>query len=178
MTSTAEMNTLRAADPELADLIAHEAERQETTIELIASENHASPAVMAAAGSVLTNKYAEGYPGRRYYGGCVHHDAIEQLARDRAKRLFGCKFANVQPHSGAQANMAVFMALLEHGDTFASLLLQDGGHLSHGMKLNFSGTYFNPVHYPLHYNEDHPRHEQIDYDAVEKVCMEHKPKLP
>ena len=177
MTSTAEMNTLRAADPELADLIAHEAERQETTIELIASENHASPAVMAAAGSVLTNKYAEGYPGRRYYGGCVHHDAIEQLARDRAKRLFGCKFANVQPHSGAQANMAVFMACMNAGDTFASLILKDGGHLSHGMKLNFSGTYFNPVHYALHYDPAHPEHERIDYDSVRAVCLEHKPKM-
>ena len=172
----AALDTLRAADPEVADLIALEAERQESTIELIASENHASAAVMAAAGTVMTNKYAEGYPGRRYYGGCVHHDSVEQLARDRAKELFGCKFANVQPHSGAQANMAVFMATMKPGDTFASLILKDGGHLSHGMKLNFSGTFFNPVHYALHYDKSHPEHERIDYDSVRTVCQEHKPK--
>ena len=164
-------------DPEAARIIAAEARRQDSTIELIASENHASAAVMAAAGSCLTNKYAEGYPGRRYYGGCEFHDQIETLARERAKALFGCSFANVQPHSGAQANMAVFMALMQPGDTFASLVLADGGHLSHGMKLNFSGMYFNPVHYPLHYDAGHPKHEQIDYDAVRAVAMEHKPKM-
>ncbi len=124
-------------DPEVSRLIQLEQTRQETTLELIASENHTSPAVMAAAGSVLTNKYAEGYPGKRYYGGCVHHDAVEQLAIDRACELFGCKYANVQPHAGANANAAVFFALLKPGDTFASLLLADGGHLSHGMKINF-----------------------------------------
>ena len=150
---------IASTDPEAASILDRERVRQEHTIELIASENHASPAVMHAAGTCFTNKYAEGY------------------ARERAKTLFNCEYANVQPHSGAQANMAVFMALMEHGDTFASLLLQDGGHLSHGMKLNFSGEYFNPVHYPLHYREDHPQHEQIDYDAVEKLCMEHKPKM-
>lgn len=168
---------LREQDPEAAEIIAAETERQETTIELIASENHVSPAVMHAMGTCLTNKYAEGYPGRRYYGGCVHHDAIEQLARDRAKQLFGCNFANVQPHSGAQANMGAFMALMQPGDTFASLILKDGGHLSHGMKINFSGTFFKPVHYPLHYDKSHPEYERIDYDAVRQVCLEHKPKV-
>lgn len=168
---------LREQDPEAAEIIAAEAERQETTIELIASENHVSPAVMHAMGTCLTNKYAEGYPGRRYYGGCVHHDKIEQLARDRAKQLFGCKFANVQPHSGAQANMGAFMALMQPGDTFASLILKDGGHLSHGMKINFSGTYFKPVHYPLHYDKSHPEYERIDYDAARQVCLEHKPRV-
>ncbi len=171
------LDVIRATDPEAADIIAAEAARQESTIELIASENHTSPAVMAAAGSCLTNKYAEGYPGRRYYGGCEFHDRIETLARERAKKLFGCGFANVQPHSGAQANMAVFMALMEPGDTFASLVLADGGHLSHGMKLNFSGKYFNPVHYPLHHDEAHPEHERIDYDAVRAVALEHRPKM-
>ncbi len=171
------MDTLRAADPEVAGIVAAEAERQETTIELIASENHASPAVMAAAGTVMTNKYAEGYPGRRYYGGCVHHDAAETLARERAKKLFGCSYANVQPHSGAQANMAAFMATMDPGDTFASLVLKDGGHLSHGMKINFSGIFYNPVHYALHYDKSHPEHERIDYDSVRAVCREHKPKV-
>lgn len=168
---------IASTDPEAAAILDRERDRQEHTIELIASENHASPAVMHAAGTCFTNKYAEGYPGRRYYGGCAHMDEIETLARERAKQMFGCEYANVQPHSGAQANMAVFMGLLEHGDTFASLLLQDGGHLSHGMKLNFSGKYFKPVHYPLHYKEGHAQREHIDYDAVRKVCREHKPKL-
>ena len=168
---------LREQDPEAAEIIAAEADRQETTIELIASENHVSPAVMHAMGTCLTNKYAEGYPGRRYYGGCVHHDKIEQLARDRAKQLFGCNFANVQPHSGAQANTGAFMALMQPGDTFASLILKDGGHLSHGMKINFSGTFYKPVHYPLHYDKTHPEFERIDYDAVRQVCLEHKPKV-
>ncbi|MEZ6241534.1 MAG: serine hydroxymethyltransferase [Phycisphaerales bacterium] len=171
------MDILRAADTEVADIVAAEARRQETTIELIASENHASPAVMAAAGTVMTNKYAEGYPGRRYYGGCAQHDAIERLAQDRAKKLFGCSYANVQPHSGAQANMAAFMATMEPGDTFASLILKDGGHLSHGMKINFSGIFYNPVHYALHYDKNHPEHERIDYDSVRAVCREHKPKV-
>ncbi len=164
-------------DPEAAAILERESERQESTIELIASENHASPAVMHAAGTCFTNKYAEGYPGRRYYGGCAHMDEIEQLARDRACTLFGCAYANVQPHSGAQANTAVFMALMEPGDTFASLVLADGGHLSHGMKLNFSGTFYNPVHYPLHYDPNHPEHEKIDYEAVRELCLEHRPKM-
>ncbi|MEM7623645.1 MAG: serine hydroxymethyltransferase, partial [Planctomycetota bacterium] len=172
---------LRSADPDAAAILEREQERQETTIELIASENHASPAVMHAAGTAFTNKYAEGYPGRRYYGGCVHMDEIETLARERAKALFGCAYANVQPHSGAQANTAVFMGLMQPGDTFASLLLKDGGHLSHGMKINFSGTFYKAVHYPLHYRDAvgdaHPQHEQIDYDAVRAVCLEHKPKM-
>ena len=168
---------LAASDPEVWRWIQAEQERQENTLELIASENHVSPAVLAAAGSVLTNKYAEGYPGARYYHGCQFHDKIEQLAIDRAKQLFGCAFANVQPHSGANANAAVFFALLNPGDTFASLVLSDGGHLSHGMKINFSGKYFKPVHYPLTYDLNHANFEQIDYDAVRKVCLENKPKM-
>lgn len=171
------LELLNSHDPEVARLIEAEQNRQHSTIELIASENHVSPAVQHAMGSCLTNKYAEGYPGNRYYGGCEFHDRIENVARDRAKELFGCKFANVQPHSGAQANMAAFMATMSPGDTFASLLLKDGGHLSHGMKINFSGKFFNPVHYPLHYDKDHAEHEQIDYEAVRNVCREHKPKV-
>jgi glycine hydroxymethyltransferase len=159
---------LRQQDPQIAALIAKEADRQATTLELIASENHASPAVMHTMGTCLTNKYAEGYPGARYYGGCEFHDQIEDIARQRACQLFGATYANVQPHSGAQANQAVFQALMEPGDTFASLVLADGGHLSHGMK---------PVHYPLHYAPDHPEFERIDYDAVKAVCREHKPKV-
>lgn len=171
------ISTIRATDPAIADLISNEAQRQESTLELIASENHTSPAVMAAMGTCLTNKYAEGYPGARYYGGCEFHDQVETLAIERAKQMFGCKFANVQPHSGAQANAAVFMACMEPGSTFASLVLKDGGHLSHGMKINFSGRYYNPVHYPLHYDASHKDFERIDYDAVEKVVLEHKPKM-
>ena len=176
-TTDAVLDLIRAQDPEIADLIRKEGDRQATTIELIASENHVSPAVMHAMGTCLTNKYAEGYPGARYYGGCVWHDQIEDIARDRARRLFGCRFANVQPHSGAQANTAAMMALMEPGDTFASLVLKDGGHLSHGMKINFSGRFFKPVHYPLHYAKDHPEYERIDYDAVMAVVKEHKPKV-
>ncbi len=171
------LDTIAATDPQVADIVRAEAERQETTIELIASENHASPAVTIAAGTCMTNKYAEGYPGRRYYGGCAHHDAVEQLARDRAKQLFGCQYANVQPHSGAQANTAAFMAMMQPGDTFLSLILKDGGHLSHGMHLNFSGIFYNPVHYALHYDKNHPHHEQIDYDSVRAAAHEHKPKV-
>lgn len=174
---SATLDLIRKQDPQVADLIAKEADRQATTIELIASENHVSPAVMHAMGTPLTNKYAEGYPGARYYGGCVFHDQIENVARDRAKQLFGCRFANVQPHSGAQANMAAMMALMEPGDTFASLVLKDGGHLSHGMRINFSGQFFKPVHYPLHYAKDHPQYERIDYDAVKAVVREHRPKV-
>ncbi|MCC6286189.1 MAG: serine hydroxymethyltransferase [Phycisphaerales bacterium] len=168
---------IRASDPDAARILAAEQDRQANTIELIASENHVSAAVMHAMGSCLTNKYAEGYPGARYYGGCEFHDQAESLAQDRAKRLFGCQFANVQPHSGAQANASVFLALLEPGDTFASLVLSDGGHLSHGMKLNMSGKWFRPVHYPLHYEAAHPAFEQIDYDAAERICVEARPKL-
>ena len=169
--------TLQETDPAIFDLIQHEKHRQETTLELIASENHVSPAVMAALGSPLTNKYAEGYPGARYYQGCGFYDQVETLAIERAKQLFGCQFANVQPHSGAQANGAVFLALLNPGDTFASLVLADGGHLSHGRKVNMSGKWFNPVHYPLVYDNTRPDFEHIDYDAVRKVVLEHKPKM-
>jgi len=168
---------IAAQDPQAAQILTAEGERQESTLELIASENHASPAVMHAAGTCFTNKYAEGYPGARYYGGCEHHDAIERLAQERAKALFGCEYANVQPHSGAQANAALFLALLNPGDTFASLELSDGGHLSHGLKVNMSGKWFNPVHYPLIRDEASPNFETIDYDKVESVCIEHKPKM-
>ena len=168
---------LQQTDPKIFDLIQQESHRQATTLELIASENHVSPAVMEAMGSCLTNKYAEGYPGARYYQGCGFYDEVENLARDRAKELFGCQFANVQPHSGAQANGSVFLALLNPGDTFASLVLADGGHLSHGRKVNMSGKWFNPVHYPLVYDPSRPDFEQIDYDAVRAVCLQHKPKL-
>ena len=168
---------IQAQDPDVWRWIAAERERQEHTLELIASENHASPAVMEAAGTVLTNKYAEGYPGKRYYGGCEYHDEVENLARDRAKELFGCRFANVQPHAGANANAAAFMALMKPGDTFASLGLAEGGHLSHGLKINFSGKYFNPIHYPLVYDEGRPDHERIDYDALRDLCLEHRPKM-
>src|SRR5271156_343862 len=169
--------TLQQTDPQIFDLIQQEKHRQETTLELIASENHVSPAVLEAAGSILTNKYAEGYPGARYYQGCGFYDQIETLAIERAKLLFGCQFANVQPHSGAQANGSVFLAMLNPGDTFASLVLADGGHLSHGRKVNMSGKWFNPVHYPLVYDNMRPDFEYIDYDAVRKVCLESKPKM-
>jgi glycine hydroxymethyltransferase len=179
MTPTAEAqhNALAHADPEVARLIQKEALRQEDTLEMIASENHASPAVMAAAGSIMTNKYAEGYPGKRYYSGCDFYDEVETLAIERAKQLFGCSYANVQPHSGANANTAVFFALLEPGDTFCSIELSEGGHLTHGSKVSMSGKWFNPVHYPLVYDTSRDDAGYIDYDAVERVCMEHKPKL-
>ncbi|MBX3365558.1 MAG: serine hydroxymethyltransferase [Phycisphaeraceae bacterium] len=171
------VDLIARTDPAAANILAAEQDRQANTIELIASENHVSAAVMHAMGSCLTNKYAEGYPGARYYGGCEFHDQAESLAQTRARELFGCRFANVQPHSGAQANAAAFLALLEPGDTFASLVLADGGHLSHGMKLNMSGKWFKPVHYPLHYEAGHPKFEQIDYDAAERICIEHRPKV-
>ncbi len=171
------LQLLRGHDPKVGELLAHEMRRQATTIELIASENHVSAPVMHVMGTCLTNKYAEGYPGARYYGGCGFYDEIERLAQQRARELFGCRFANVQPHSGATANQALFLALLEPGDTFASLVLADGGHLTHGLKVNMSGKWFKPVHYPLHYDAAHPEFERIDYEACEKVCMEHKPKL-
>ena len=146
-------------------------QRQRDNIELIASENLVSKAVMAAMGSTLTNKYAEGYPGKRYYGGCEHVDVVEDLARDRAMKLFGCTYANVQPHSGAQANLAVFFALVKPGDTVMGMSLDAGGHLTHGSKVNISGTYFNIVSYGV--NED----GYIDYDQVRKIAVENKPKL-
>src|SRR5476649_1622925 len=142
-------NTLIDFDPELFQAMQHEAERQEHHIELIASENYASPRVMAAQGSVLTNKYAEGYPGKRYYGGCEFVDIAEQLAIDRAKKLFGADYANVQPHSGSQANAAALMALAEPGDTILGMSLAHGGHLTHGSKVNFSGKIYNAVQYGL-----------------------------
>ena len=141
------MNFLEANDPDVWAAVADEIDRQQDGLEMIASENYTSPAVMQAVGSVLTNKYAEGYPGRRYYGGCEHVDVVEDLARDRAKELFGAEFANVQPHSGAQANTAVFLGLLEPGDTVLGLDLAHGGHLTHGMKLNMSGMLYNFFNY-------------------------------
>jgi glycine hydroxymethyltransferase len=162
---------LAAIDPEIAAAIDAEVRRQEEHIELIASENYTSPAVMAAQGSQLTNKYAEGYPGKRYYGGCEHVDVVEQLAIDRAKQLFGAEHANVQPNSGSQANQAVFFGLLQPGDTIMGLSLAEGGHLTHGMPLNMSGKWFKVVSYGLNAAED------IDYDAMERLAHEHRPKL-
>jgi glycine hydroxymethyltransferase len=166
------MNPILHQDPEVWQAIAGEQRRQQEGLELIASENYASAAVMAAQGTVLTNKYAEGYPGRRYYGGCEFVDKAEQLAIDRAKKLFGAASVNVQPHSGAQANMAVYLAALTPGDTILALDLAHGGHLTHGMRLNFSGKYFKVVHYGVD-----PVHHRIDMDAVAKLAREHKPKL-
>jgi len=163
---------LNRIDPEVADAIRAELGRQRHTLELIASENFASPAVLAASGSVFTNKYAEGYPGRRYYGGCEHTDVVENLARDRAKALFGAQHANVQPHSGTQANVAVYMSCLEPGDTILGMDLAHGGHLTHGHPLNFSGKYFNVVAYGVR-RED----EILDYEQVERLAEEHRPKL-
>jgi glycine hydroxymethyltransferase len=159
-------------DPEVADAINKEFNRQQHEIELIASENIVSKAVLEAAGSVLTNKYAEGYPGRRYYGGCQYVDIAEQLAIDRAKKLFGCEFANVQPHSGSQANQGVFMALAQPGDTILGLSLAAGGHLTHGAKVNQSGKWFNPVSYMVR-----PDTHLIDLDEVRKLANEHKPRI-
>jgi glycine hydroxymethyltransferase len=164
-------STLAQIDPDLWSVIQHENKRQEEHIELIASENYTSPAVMAAQGSQLTNKYAEGYPGKRYYGGCEHVDIVEQLALDRVKQLFGAEAANVQPNSGSQANQAVFFALLQPGDTIMGMSLAEGGHLTHGMPLNMSGKWFNVVSYGLN------TQEAIDYDAMERLAHEHKPKL-
>ena len=164
-------------DEQVTNIILREADRQNTTIELIASENHVSSAVTEAVGSCMTNKYAEGYPGKRYYCGCKNYDEMELLAQERAKKLFNCGYANVQPHSGASANIAAFFAFMQPGDKYASLVLSDGGHLSHGLKINISGKYFEPVHYPLVYDEDSPDFETIDYSAVRDVCLEHKPKM-
>ena len=164
-------------DEQVFSIISKESKRQESTIELIASENHVSPAVTEAVGSCMTNKYAEGYPGKRYYCGCKNYDEMEVLAQERAKKLFNCGYANVQPHSGASANIAAFFAFMQPGDKYASLVLSDGGHLSHGLKINISGKYFEPVHYPLVYDEDSPDFETIDYGAVRDICLEHKPKM-
>ena len=166
------MDTLKQSDPEIAKEIDLELNRQRTKLELIASENIVSKAVMEAQGSVLTNKYAEGYPGKRYYGGCEYVDVVEQLAIDRAKKLFGAAYAYVQPHSGAQANMAVFFSLLTPGDTVMGMNLTDGGHLTHGSPVNMSGKYFKIVPYGVDKET-----ERIDYDALEKQAEECKPKL-
>jgi len=163
---------LAEADPEIAAAINAETERQEHGLELIASENFVSEAVMEAMGSPLTNKYAEGLPNRRYYGGCVHVDVAEDLARERAKALFGCESVNVQPHSGAQANMAVYFATLEPGDKYVAMSLSEGGHLTHGSKVNFSGRLYEPIAYGVD-----PETHRIDYDSVAKLMKEHKPKL-
>ena len=167
-----ELENITKADPELAAAIKNEIGRQRSKIELIASENFVSPAVMEAMGTPLTNKYAEGYPGKRYYGGCEHVDVVEDLARDRAKELFGAEFANVQPHSGAQANFAVFFACMEPGDTYLGMNLAHGGHLSHGSPVNVSGKYFNVVPYGVDAETG-----RIDYDEVRKLALEHKPKM-
>jgi len=164
--------TIAGFDPELAAAIDAEKVRQEDHVELIASENYASPRVMEAQGSVLTNKYAEGYPGKRYYGGCEHVDIAERLAIDRVKELFGAEYANVQPHSGSQANAAVYLALLQPGDTILGMSLAHGGHLTHGAKVNFSGKLFNAVQYGLNMNN-----EELDYDEMQRLADEHKPKM-
>jgi len=164
--------SLLDSDPEIYKAINDELVRQQNHIELIASENIVSQAVLEAQGSVLTNKYAEGYPGKRYYNGCEHVDVAEQLAIDRLKELFNCKFANAQPHSGAQANGAVFLALLKPGDTFMGMSLNSGGHITHGLKISMSGKWFNAIGY-----EVDKESELIDYDNVEKLALEHKPKL-
>src|SRR5689334_22348879 len=164
--------SMKERDPDLFKAIGEELHRQQDQIELIASENIVSRAVLEAQGSVLTNKYAEGYPGRRYYGGCEYVDIAEELAIERAKRLFNCDFANVQPHSGAQANQAVFFALLQPGDTFMGLDLAAGGHLTHGSPVNQSGKWFHPVSYGVR-RED----QRIDMNEVERVARQHRPKI-
>jgi glycine hydroxymethyltransferase len=163
--------TIAATDPAVWKAIQAESQRQEDHIELIASENYTSPAVMEAQGSVLTNKYAEGYPGKRYYGGCEYVDIVEQLAIDRAKALFGAEYANVQPHSGSQANAAVYLSVLKPGDTILGMSLAHGGHLTHGASVNFSGKVFNAITYGLNAKEE------IDYDEVQRLATEHKPKM-
>ena len=165
------MKFIENYDPEVGKAIEQEAARQRRNLELIASENIVSEPVMMAMGTVLTNKYAEGYSGKRYYGGCQYIDVVETIAIERAKKLFGCEYANVQPHSGAQANMAVFLAMLKPGDTVLSMSLDHGGHLSHGSPVNFSGLYFNIVSYGV--NDE----GYLDYDQVERLAVEHKPKL-
>ena len=163
---------LSEADPEIFDAVNKELIRQQNHIELIASENIVSQAVLEAQGSVLTNKYAEGYPGKRYYNGCEHVDVAESLANDRLKKLFNCKFANSQPHSGAQANGAVFLALLKPGDTFMGMSLNSGGHITHGLKIAMSGKWFNAISYDVDKTS-----ELIDYNEVERLAIENKPKL-
>jgi glycine hydroxymethyltransferase len=167
-----DMRTLAEADPEIADAVRNELNRQRNGLELIASENFVSRAILAAAGSVFTNKYAEGYPGRRYYGGCEYVDVVESLAISRAKRLFGAEHANVQPHAGAQANMAVYFAVMKPGDTVLGMNLAHGGHLTHGHPLNFSGLLYKVVPYGVK-----PDDERIDYDELDRLADEHKPKM-
>src|SRR5512144_1683564 len=164
-------NTIAVVDPDLWAAIQNENRRQEDHIELIASENYTSPAVMEAQGSQLTNKYAEGYPGKRYYGGCEYVDIAEQLAIDRAKALFGAEYANVQPHSGSQANQAVYASVLKPGDTILGMSLAHGGHLTHGASVNISGKLYNAIGYGLDANE------VIDYDQVRALAKEHKPRM-
>src|SRR5436853_6510100 len=164
--------TLAEADPEIADVINQELKRQRDEIELIASENIVSRAVLEAQGSVLTNKYAEGLPGKRYYGGCQYVDIAENLAIERVTKLFGCTFANVQPHSGASANAEVFFALMQPGDTFMGLNLAAGGHLSHGMTINMSGKWFKPVPYNVRRDD-----QRVDMEELEQLAKEHRPKL-
>lgn len=163
---------VQAGDPEVFRILVAEEQRQANCLELIASENHVSRGVLEAVGSVLTNKYAEGYPGKRYYGGCRHVDEVEELARERARQLFGCEHVNVQPHSGSQANMAVYMAVLEPGDTILSLDLAHGGHLTHGMKVNFSGRLYNIVHYGVD-----RKSETFDLAEVRRLAHEHRPRM-
>ena len=171
-TTTDPLSALRSTDPQLAAMLDREAERQDSTLEFIASENHTSKAVMEATGSWLTNKYAEGYPGKRYYGGCEFVDIAEDLAIERAKELFGAAYANVQPHSGSQANSAVFMALLKPGDTVLGMSLAHGGHLTHGASVNFSGKIYNAVQYGINTDTG-----LLDYDEIEALALEHKPKM-
>src|SRR5580693_9744795 len=163
---------LAEVDPEIAEVLRLELERQQRTLEMIASENYTSPRVLEAQGSVLTNKYAEGYPGKRYYGGCEYVDIAEQLAIDRAKQLFGAAYANVQPHSGSQANAAVYFALLNPGDPILGMSLDHGGHLTHGAKPNFSGKIFRAVQYGIVADTG-----MIDYDQVDRLAQEHRPKM-
>src|SRR6266700_5155330 len=173
MTESQRMSrTLADVDPEIYQAIQHEAARQDGQLELIASENFTSEAVLEATGSVFTNKYAEGYPGRRYYGGCEFTDEVENLARDRAKRLFGAEYVNVQPHSGSQANQAAYSSVIQPGDTIMGLDLAHGGHLTHGHKLNFSGRTYHIAAYQVNKET-----EQIDFDEMAKLASEHKPKM-
>ncbi|MBT6112753.1 MAG: aminotransferase class I/II-fold pyridoxal phosphate-dependent enzyme, partial [Candidatus Marinimicrobia bacterium] len=166
------MSYIETTDPELFSILNREINREESTLELIASENFTSPAILEMAGGVMTNKYAEGYPGKRYYGGCEHVDEAEELARDRLKALFNCQYANVQPHSGSQANMAALMTFLEPGDTVLGLDLSHGGHLTHGSLVNFSGQLYNFISY--HVSQESGR---VDFDEVNQLAKKHKPKL-
>ncbi|RLS36479.1 MAG: serine hydroxymethyltransferase, partial [Planctomycetota bacterium] len=166
------MSALQSSDPSIWNALVQERRRQVEGLELIASENYTSAAIMEIAGTVLTNKYAEGYPGKRYYGGCENVDVVENIARDRALELFGAEHANVQPHAGSQANMAAYMSVLNPGDTILAMNLAHGGHLTHGMHLNFSGKLYNAIHYGVR-ESDH----RIDFDQVASLAKEHKPKM-